>query len=234
VLHAIFATAVADELLTRSPCVLRGASTHRSPERPTVSIQQVFELADAIDPTLRAMVLLATFTGLRLGELRALRRSRLDLVKGTVTVVEQLQELSSGEQILGPPKTDAGVRTVAIPAGLLEALAAHMERFTGLGLDDFVFCSSIGQPLGRKTFYRHWGRAVSELGLAGFRFHDLRHTSNTLAATTGASTKELMARMGHASPRAALIYQHATSDRDTELAAALNRLIEHLVEGPHE
>jgi len=67
---------------------------------------------------------------------------------------------------------------------------------------------------------------------AGFRFHDLRHTGNTLAAATGASTKELMSRMGHASPRAALIYQHATSYRDAVIAAALSDLVEGAAQAP--
>lgn len=66
------------------------------------------------------------------------------------------------------------------------------------------------------------GRDVQD----SLRFHDLRHTGNTLAASTGASTKELMARMGHASPRAALIYQHATANRDTEIAARLSAMID--------
>ena len=57
------------------------------------------------------------------------------------------------------------------------------------------------------------------------RFHDLRHTGNTLAAATGASTKELMSRMGHSSSRAALIYQHATQDRDAVIAAHLSALV---------
>ncbi len=60
--------------------------------------------------------------------------------------------------------------------------------------------------------------------MPNFHFHDLRHTGNTLAAQTGASTKELMARMGHASMRAALIYQHATPERDAALARALSDL----------
>lgn len=60
----------------------------------------------------------------------------------------------------------------------------------------------------------------------GLRFHDLRHTATTLAATTGAITKELMARLGHASPRAALIYQHATDGHDRAIAAALTGLVE--------
>ena len=59
----------------------------------------------------------------------------------------------------------------------------------------------------------------------GLRFHDLRHTGNTLAAATGASTKELMSRMGHSSSRAALIYQHATQDRDKVIADSLSSMI---------
>ena len=58
-----------------------------------------------------------------------------------------------------------------------------------------------------------------------FQFHDLRHTGNTLAAAAGASTRELMHRMGHVSMRAALIYQHATATRDQEIAAAMDARI---------
>jgi integrase len=67
---------------------------------------------------------------------------------------------------------------------------------------------------------------MSELGIEGMRPHDLRHTGNTLAARTGASTKELMARFGQSTSRAALIYQHATQDRDREIADALSTMIE--------
>jgi len=76
--------------------------------------------------------------------------------------------------------------------------------------------------LRRSNFNRRvWQPACRKVGLVDFRFHDLRHTHNTLAAMTGASTRELMARVGHSSPRAALIYQHATSYRDRTLADEL-------------
>ena len=61
---------------------------------------------------------------------------------------------------------------------------------------------------------------------SGFHFHDLRHTGNHLAATAGASTRELMHRMGHGSMRAALIYQHATTERDRAIAQRLNDLVQ--------
>ena len=72
-----------------------------------------------------------------------------------------------------------------------------------------------------------WSKIVVEASLpAGFHFHDLRHTGNNLAAASGASTRELMYRMGHGSMRAALIYQHATRERDRAIATALDALIE--------
>ena len=224
-LHAILATAVEDELIPRNPCVVKGASTERTPERPVATIEQVYAIADAIDPSMRALVLFATFTSLRLGELRALRRSRLDVLHRAVQVVEQYQEMSDGTLVLGPPKTDAGVRTVAIPQAIIPDIEAHLAKYSAPGVDGLVFCGTLGQPLHRKTFYRNWNKATEAAGLAGFHFHDLRHTGNTLAAATGASTKELMNRMGQASPRAALIYQHATRDRDVAIASALSKQI---------
>jgi integrase len=77
----------------------------------------------------------------------------------------------------------------------------------------------------RSNFRRRvWAPAVGRVGLAGLRFHDLRHTAGTQAAVAGATTKELMARLGHSSPRAALIYEHATAERDAKLAAQLDLL----------
>ena len=88
----------------------------------------------------------------------------------------------------------------------------------------YVFPNSKGEPLRRGSFASVWQRARVRAGVPHLRFHDLRHTGNTLAAATGASTRELMSRMGHSSMRAALIYQHATTDRDAAIAAALSRL----------
>ena len=225
-LHAILNTAVADELILRNPCVIRGAGQEKAPERPIASIPQVFEIAEVIEPRFRAMVLVGAFVGLRLGEMLALTRERIDLLHGRIKVVEQYQELKDGTHILGPPKSDAGIRTVAIPAMLKPELEAHLATYAAPGKQGLVFCGPKGQPLRRATWYSAWNRTMTELGIEGMKPHDLRHTGNTLAAMTGASTKELMARFGQSTSRAALIYQHATRERDHEIADALNGLIE--------
>jgi integrase len=126
---------------------------------------------------------------------------------------------------LGPPKTDAGQRTVAIPPHVLPDLDAHLDAYVAADPDAFMFAGPDGDPVHRMTFYRAWRKAIAAIGISGVRPHDLRHTGNTLAAATGASTRELMARLGHASPRAALIYQHATEDRDGAMAQAISDLI---------
>ena len=138
-LHAICATAVEDNLIAANPCSIKGASVERPAERPVATIEQVFALSNAIDERYRAMVLLATFCGLRVGELRALRRRHLDLVARRVAVVEQYQQLSNGDLVLGPPKTDAGRRSVAIPDVIIPDLRRHLDRRSGHELDEFVF-----------------------------------------------------------------------------------------------
>jgi integrase len=224
-LRTILGTAVADELLFKNPCVIKGAGVEKTPERPVATIDQIYEIADAIEPRLRAIVLTAAFTGLRLGELRALTRERVDLLHSRLKVVEQYQDLADGTLLLCPPKSEAGRRTIAIPAILKPELEAHLATFAAPGKKGLVFCGTLDQPFRIATLHAAWKRATAAVGIEGFKFHDLRHTGNTLAASTGASTKELMARMGHASPRAALIYQHATEDRDQEIAEALSVLV---------
>lgn len=225
-LHAICATAVYDELMARNPCTIPGASVESSPERPIATMAEVNDLAAAVPARYRAMVLLATFCGLRFGEIAGLRRNRLDLLHARVAVVEDLDELDDGKLQRGEVKSEASRRVVSIPAAIVPELQEHLGRFAEPGSTGLIFVAAKGGRLRRSNFRTVWVTAVRRAGLSeGFRFHDLRHTGNTLAAATGASTKELMARMGHASPRAALIYQHATRDRDAAIAAALSDLV---------
>jgi integrase len=137
-LHSTCATALEDGLINRNPCVIKGASVERPAERPVAMIEQVHAIADAIEPRYRAMVLLATFCGLRVGELRALRQVNLDLLHRDVAVVEQYQQLGDGTLVLGPPKTDAGRRKVAIPEVIISDLEAHLSTWCQSGRDNLV------------------------------------------------------------------------------------------------
>lgn len=222
-LRAILGTAVDDGVIRRNPCRIKGAAVEHAPERPVLTLPDVFRLADAIEPRFRVLVLLAVFAGLRWGELAALRRGHLDLDYGRLHVRESVTVLRDYSRVTGVPKSRAGVRTVHLPEFLVDELRVHLRIFAQQGANGLVFVGAKGAPLARPTFSRPWKKALAKADLAGIRVHDLRHTGNTLAAP-GTSLRELMARMGHSTPRAALIYQHATSDRDRLIAAALEEL----------
>lgn len=89
--------------------------------------------------------------------------------------------------------------------------------------DSLAFVGPHGGRLRRSNFRDIWIKARDEASLPDLHLHDLRHTGNTMAAATGASLRELMERMGHTSTRAAMIYQHATRERDEAIAAAMGR-----------
>lgn len=225
-LRVILNTAVEDERITHNPCKLRGAGVERSPERPFVDADLVLALAVAIDERYSCLVLLAGFGGLRLGELLALRRHHIDLERHTVTVAVQTIELKNGERLTTAPKTDAGRRVVHLPAQVAAALAVHLDRYVGPDGDALVFTGPRSSELRRATFYTEWDRARKAVGLDHVHLHDLRHAAGTLAAQTGATTRELMARLGHATPAASHRYQHAATRRDAHIAAALDDMVD--------
>ncbi|MFI7146989.1 tyrosine-type recombinase/integrase [Nonomuraea sp. NPDC050022] len=224
-LRAVLMTAVEeDKMISRNPCRIKGAGNEHTPERPVLTVTQVFELADRMaDRRFKALILLTTFASLRWGEVIALRRSSIDLKERTVQVREQLLELDGGEMRLGPLKSRAGRRAVSIPSVIIPSLVEHFALFVDEAEDSFVFLGKRGAFLRGGNFRREarWADALKEMGLLNLHFHDLRHTGNTLAAQSGASLADLKARMGHDSDRAALIYQHATRDADQRIADAL-------------
>ena len=171
-LRAILNTAVEDGLIGANPCRIRGAGAERAEERPLPTVEQVFALADAVKPRYRALVLVAAFSGLRRGELFGLRRAHVDLERGTVTVALQRQQLDTGEIVVGPPKSDAGHRTVALPVEAVEALAAHLEEFTDPNPADWVFTGDKGGPLRQGVWHSEWAQARASLGLPDVHFHD--------------------------------------------------------------
>ncbi|MEU8178305.1 site-specific integrase [Microbispora hainanensis] len=180
------------------------------------------------DRRFRALVLLATFASLRWGEVSALRRGDLDLRAGTVRIRAAFVERSTGELVLGPPKSKAGRRVVGIPEGIIPALREHLATYVQDEPGALVFPGAKGGPLRRSGFNTRtrWVDVVKDMGMPGLHFHDLRHTGNMLAAESGAGLKDLMARMGHDNVRAAMIYQHAVRGADKVITDAINKQLQ--------
>jgi integrase len=184
-----------------------------------IPVATLIELLDSVPARYRALLLLATFANLRFGELAGLRRNQVDLDACEVRVNASTWEMDDGRLIDGDPKSHAGKRTVAFPADIVPELADHLARFADPKPNGLVFIGPKGGRLRRSNFRKFWYRARGAVDLPELHFHDLRRTGNTMAAAQGASLKELMERMGHSSPLAALIYLHAARERDQKIAA---------------
>lgn len=224
-LRSILGTAVEDGLIPANPCHVRGAGSSRRVRkiRPA-SLDELEALVAAMPERYKLMTLLAAWCGLRFGELAELRRGDVDLRHGVLRVRRGVVR-AEGQVIVGTPKSDAGVRDVAIPPHLLPAVRNHLRHHISGGREGLLFPARNGGHLAPSALYRVFYPAREKAGRPDLRWHDLRHTGAVLAASTGATLAELMARLGHSTPAAALRYQHAAQGRDAEIAKALSALV---------
>ena len=225
-LRSIFEQALSEGVFKGpNPCRIRGAGmTRRRRQIRPVSVLEIGRLVEATPQRLQAAVLISAWCGLRFGEVFELRRGDLDLDTGTIQVRRAVVRVDRVE-VIGRPKSDAGVRSVAIPPHMLPALETHMERYVGKAKSSLLFSTRTGAHWTHGNFYKAaWIPARAAAGRPELRFHDLRHTSAVLAAQTGATLAELMSRLGHSTSVAALRYQHAAAGRDAVIAAALSAM----------
>ncbi|MBD8077683.1 tyrosine-type recombinase/integrase [Cellulosimicrobium arenosum] len=224
-LKSVCASAVEDDLMPAQPCTIRGGSqTTAKVKVQTATVAQVSELVAAMPEHLSLSILLGAWCQTRSGEVLELRRKD---VTGQTVRIERGVTFVHGRAVVGEPKTGAGVRTVAVPPHVSEAIEAHLDRWVNDDAEALLFPAHPGerQHLHLSTFGYFVKEAVKRTSLpASFRFHHLRHTGLTLAAQTGATVAELQARAGHSTPHMALRYQHAASERDRALADALSVL----------
>jgi integrase len=231
VLRAALNTAVRDGTITVNPCQLPRAGSDRSPERVPATLAELETIAAAMPEQLRAAVHVAAWSGLRAGELYALARRHVDLEAGTIRVERAVLELRGSVAGFGPPKTASSLRTVVLPPHIVSLLADHLEQHTAPDPDAIVFHDGHGSVLSSSRRTRLFKRARAVAGRDDLRWHDLRHTGATLAAQAGATTRELQDRLGHSTFQAAMRYQHATAERQRELAARMSALATGLTSG---
>lgn len=227
-LRSILATATDDdELLVKNPCHRRGAShVERRHEVRLLTPAEIRALAEALPPRYRLMVGLAALCNLRFGEVTELRRDDFDLKDGVVRI-RRAVVYAGGEFIVKEPKSRAGRRDIHIPPHLLGDVKAHLLAHCAPGADGLLFPSA-GDPtrhLHATTLAKVWKPATEAAGVAGLHFHDLRHNAATMTAQVGGTERETMARTGHSSRAAHLIYQHAAAERDREIAQRLSDLM---------
>ncbi|MEM6109513.1 site-specific integrase [Mycobacterium sp. 050272] len=243
-LRTIMGTALSDGKINVNPCVIRGGGTARRVHkiRPA-TLDEIATITQEMPEQYRAMVLLASWCALRFGELTELRRRDIIIVEpadeqldaaavdseeqpesyGVVRVERAVVRVDKGFQVTSP-KSDAGRRDVEIPPHLLPAIKDHLARFTGPEKGALLFPAAHGGHLAPASLYRQFYKARSTAKRDDLRWHDLRHSGAVLAAATGATLAELMARLGHSTPQAAMRYQHAAQGRDRQIAKLLSKM----------
>lgn len=222
ILHKILSAAVTARLIRANPCADTALPKRVHHEMRFLTEPEFARLLAAVPEHWRALVLLLGSTGLRWGEAIGLRVGRVDLLARPprLTVVEQLQEMSStGEMLWQSPKSERSRRTVTFTPKVAEALAGHVLG----GRNDVVFTAPMGGLVRTRNFRRGWIKWTAAAGLAGLRIHDLRHTHAAWLISSGrVSLTAIQHRLGHSSIAVTSdLYGHLLPAVDDEILAAV-------------
>jgi integrase len=235
VLSLVLSLAVKDGRLVRNPATGVALPRVVSGERRYLTHGQVELLAEACAqprPELvskyrrhgerrgddyRLIVLFLAYTGVRFGEMAALRVGRLDLMRRRAAIAESVTVVQGRGQVWGTPKGHER-REVPIPRFLVDDLAAQVA---GKAIDELVFPGvRAGGALRAAVFRRAaFDEAAAEIGLPGLHPHELRHTAASLAIASGANVKVVQQMLGHKSATMTLDqYGHLFGDQLDEVA----------------
>jgi len=176
--------------------------------------------------------MVALFSGMRLGEVLALRWNRVDLDGKVLKVREALEQTKAHGIRFKPPKSKAGRRDITLPDILIDALREHRKAALELQMrlgagrlpDDALLFSTIeGKPLQPSNLSSDWGELAERIGEPGVTFHALRHTHASQLIASGVDIVTISKRLGHAKPSVTLaIYAHMFTTDDSKAAAAIN------------
>lgn len=226
VLTAVLNTATDDDLIERSPARIRGAGSVKHTKSSVVLLgaDELAALAADMPPPLQLSVLLAGWCGLRRGELFALTRA--DIGPGAATVrINKAVTYRSRRYVCGPPRTKESNRTVTVPTHLRPVIAEHLETHVGATPTALLFGDPVtGSFYTEGRFRGPFDAARTAIGHPELHFHHLRHFGGVMAALAGATTREVMDRLGHTTSSAAMRYQHVAAGRADALSAALSEL----------
>jgi integrase len=191
-LAAVLNSTVLDDVLARSPCRGIQLPEIEPVDRPVLSPDELLDLAEALGPEYEGMAFLGAVLGLRWGECAGLKVGRIDFERQTISVAQQVTRGAGGRSVLGPPKSAAGRRTLALPAALMEILREHLDRrdLTIQDADAFVFRSSSGEHLDYSNWlHRIWYPAREQAALEWLQFHDLRRANATVSSSKTSTSR---------------------------------------------
>jgi integrase len=236
--HRILGKALADAerdgLVIQNMCKVQRAPKVRDRKQVTI-VRDVPALIEKLQGhRLYAIGITALFTGMRLGEILALRDQCLDLDGGVIKVQEAMEPV--GREIrFKEPKTASGKRNIGLPKIVIEALRAHRlelleTRFRlgpgKLNPDDLIFSSLEGKPLHSGDVSKYWSKFADRAGIPDVTFHALRHTHVSWLIAHGVDVVTISKRLGHANPNITLgTYAHLFAADDSKVVDTINKAL---------
>jgi integrase len=219
IVSSVFRAAVRDRVIAYSPCDgVKPPRVTKSRIEP-LATEVVLTLADVVPDRYRALVILAAGTGMRQGECFGLAVDKIDFLRRTVHVEQQLVTVTGRPPFPAPPKTAASIRSIPLPTVVVDALAAHLAKYPAT--DGLVFTTETDGPIHRTVFGRMWRRVAP-----GVHFHELRHYYASLLIRHGESVKVVQSRLGHASASETLdTYSHLWPDSDDRTRTAVDLVL---------
>lgn len=223
-------------MLARNVAKLQTAPKVEGEESVILTADQVQIVLNGLrGRSLYPMVVTALFTGVRRGELLALRWRAVDLDGGKLKVVESLEQLQDGSLRFKLPKTKAGRREITLPDIVIEALRNHrrqqLETRVALGMgklpdDALVFPTIDGGPRSPRAVSKEWARVADDLGVGDVTLHGLRHSHASQLIDAGVDIVTISKRLGHASPAVTMtVYAHLFQNSDAKAAEAINKAL---------
>jgi integrase len=235
-LHLALSQAVRWQLIFRSPVEAVDPPRPSKVETRTPTVEELAVLLTAADKTqLGAYFRFAALTGMRRGEILALRWQDVDFERQTVMVRGSVRRLGKGRGMVRlTPKRQSSIRKLTLPAPAMEILTQQRWRqlrdASKLGQDyedaGIVFANHLGGYRDPDHVTRVWGKVAESVGLAEIRLHDLRHALATRLLELGVHAKVVQEILGHSSYTTTMnIYSHVTQGLQTEAMAQLGQLL---------
>jgi len=207
-IHACLRTAlectVQEEMIDTNPAAKVSVPLRYTRRFSPLSQQEIQILIAAKDISNYALVITAMMTGMRQGELLALRWRSVDLYKGVIYVSESLDKSGRVKEVKNREN-----RSVKLYRSTLDVLRNHKKKTYQGNPDGFVFCNKVGSPLRGDTVTKTFQRNLRDLGIREIRFHDLCHTHATMLLNDRWHIKAVQERLGHKSAKMTLdLYGH--------------------------
>jgi len=234
VVHSALKQALKNQLVYRNVAEATELPADKKKEARALTLEEMDRFLNALEgDRLKAAFVTLLGTGLRRGELLALKWDNVNLKEGTIAVKENLVWIAKKGFVFQPPKTEKSKRVVPLPDDVLAELKRHKVRQAeeklkiGAAYQDngLVFCTEIGTPIIPRNFERKYKALLKKAGLTGVKLHSLRHTYATRLLELGENLKVVQELLGHSRISVtADIYSHVSPELKRGAAAKLNGL----------